>query len=277
MKPLFFGCLLMAGNAMAGATDCIPVWHYHNWPPFLFEGEQRSHSISVAFVDMLDQLDEQHCYQLTPLPRATLNQHLSARKEGLLLWGNPLWFKRLFPPGEPWLQASRPLYWDSDVVVSLRSRPVHYTEPASLAGKRIGGVEGFYFPDVTELSAAGKLQLISGANDDVNVKRLFNGEIDAMVITHTSIQYLRHHQKDTDIFYIAPQPQDAYSRHVLATPRYHAILPLINGKLRALQHQPRWQALLKSHHLDDLIDFFALSVDELGTLDVHEPVKDASP
>lgn len=267
-------CLIMSfGMAKASQVTYVPVYHYHNWEPFYFKDEKTKKGFSVVFVEQLNEFfrkqrpDLKIYFTLKPVDRPELNQLLKDGRQGLILWANILWFKRLFD--QSYFIASAPIYWDSDAVVSLSKSPVEYVEPESLIGKHVGGLPGHYYHGVNQLVDQGKIQRTDGANDRANLQGLIEGKVDAVFITQTAFNYVKPDYPNVS-FYQSFVPQDSYSRHLLITPEYQSMAELLNFYISSLPHNKEWVNVLADYGLDDLVVPFTLDLNELNNFSIEE-------
>ncbi|MFC3152949.1 substrate-binding periplasmic protein [Litoribrevibacter euphylliae] len=266
-------CLLQPRNLEASQVIHVPVYQYHNWEPFYFKDNKGHQGFSVVFVEQLNDFfrkqrpDLKIHFTLKPMDRPDLNALLKEGRQGLVLWANELWFKRLFD--RPYFSATSPIYWDNDAIISLAKTPVEYVEPKSLVGLHLGGLKGHYYHGVDQLVSLGKIKRTDVDNDRINLQRLLDGKINAMVITQTVFNYAKPDYPDS-IFYQSFVPQDTYSRHILMTPGYSHLSELLNFYISSLPHNEEWTDVLTAYGLDDLIVPFTLDLNELNNFSIEE-------
>jgi len=253
-------------------STVVPVYQYHNWAPFYFQSGDDNAGFALTFMEQLNKYFEKNYpelnvrFELYPVTRDELNGLLKQKQQGLLLWANELWFKRLFK--RPYFSATQPIYWDNEAVVSLGSSPVEYSKPESLISKKVAGIEGFYYHGVDELVTQGKIERVNTNNDRINLEKLVDGKVDAVLITQTVFNYVLPGFADVD-FYQASTPQDAYSRHILMTPDYADYESALNAYISSLPNNPVWAKTLSSYGLDDLVLPFSLDLNELNNFSIE--------
>ncbi|GLQ32641.1 hypothetical protein [Litoribrevibacter albus] len=257
----------------ASQVTYIPVYHYHNWEPFYFKEGASKKGFSLVLVEQLNEFfrkrrpDLKIYFRLQPIARPELNQILKDGQQGLILWANLLWFKRLFE--QPYFIASAPIYWDNDAVVSLSKSPMEYVEPESLIGKHIGGLPGHYYHGVNQLVDQGKILRSNAINDRTNLKRLIEGKVDAIIITQTAFNFVKPDYPSVS-FYQSFVPQDSYSRHILITPEYQYMEELLNFFISSLPHNKEWVNVLAEYGLEDLVVPFTLDLNELNNFSIEK-------
>ncbi len=266
--PLLFSPWLQASQVVH-----VPVYQYHNWEPFYFKEDKIKQGFSLVFVEQLNEFfrkqrpDLKIYFTLHPKDRPELNKLLQEGQQGLILWANELWFKRLFD--QPYFIATSPVYWDNDAVVSLAKAPVDYETPGSLVNKTIGGLPGHYYHGVDQLVKQGKITRINGESDRINLKKLMSGDLDAIIITQTVFNYVKPDFPKA-MFYQSFTPQDSYSRHILITPEFARLEELLNYYISSLPSNKEWVKVLSSYGLDDLVVPFTLDLNELNNFSIEE-------
>lgn len=259
-------CWCLALPAPAADSPCVTVFTYHLAPPFLIDG---MHYEGLSY-RLLDQLNLRQiggrCYRLEPLARPELNKRLQAGEDGLVLWGNLLWFRRVRPD----MAASAVIYWDSDVVVSRPQAPIDYQGPDSLRGKRVGTPAGHFYAGIDELAKQDALTRVDYSSDLANLKALLHQQVDAILIARSVLEHLVP-QLDATAFYLAPKPHDGYGRHILYTPGLKALAEPINAMIAALPEDELWSAEIRLLHLEDVVSVLDLDLDELRNIRLPSP------
>lgn len=259
-------CWCLALPAMAAEQPCVTVFTYHLAPPFLIDG---IHFEGLSY-RLLDQLNQRRvggrCYRLEPLARPELNKRLQAGEEGLVLWGNLLWFRRVRPD----MEASAVIYWDSDIVVSRPQALIDYQGPDSLRGKRVGTPAGHFYSGIDELAKQGALTRIDATSDLANLKALLAKQVDAILIARSVFDHLAP-QIDITAFYLPTKPHDGYSRNILYTPSLKALAEPLNALIAALPEDETWSAEVRLLHLEDVVSVLDLDLDELRNVRLPPP------
>lgn len=249
---LWLFCL--AGQVQAAE---FPLYTYHNAEPFVL-GE--APGLSAQFVTHFNRLSDGTVQlKLVPLDRMQLNQKVVAHENMFILWGNPLWFSKQNTE----LQSSKILFWDSDVLVSLATKPLDYSGAESLWGKSFTALTGHVYFKLDDAIQQGKVQRISRPDNLSMLEALRVGQADSMIITHSTVLYWQRHKADLPAVYISPQHYDEYSRHILLGGEYREYLPAVNQTLEKMRHDAKWLAVLEYYGIFTLLDPFNLELDEL--------------
>ncbi|GAB3035007.1 substrate-binding periplasmic protein [Bowmanella dokdonensis] len=240
------------------------VYSYHSDPPFTLPGEPTD--LSRAWVERFNHWQEDIQLELVHIERADLNALVESGEPYLILWANPLWFSFR----DPDVQASHRIFWDADIIVSLRSRPVRYTEPADLTGLHIGARQGHFYRDINKLAEQKLLNREDADRDYANYQKLLGGELDAYIMVRSSLLYWKEHGVDTSELFVAQTPHDTYSRHILLSQGRAELMPLLNAFIDHNADDPKWLAQLEYWGVTRLLDPFELELDELMELDADK-------
>lgn len=244
----------LAGQVQAAE---FPLYTYHSAEPFVLGAEP---GLSEKFVTHFNRLSDGTVqFKLARLERVALNQKVAAHENMFILWGNSLWFSKLNSA----LQSSGILFWDSDVLASLVIKPLDYNGPESLWGKSFTALTGHVYFKLDDAIQQGKVQRISRPDNLSMLEALRMGQVDSMIITHSTVLYWQRHKADLPALYISPQHYDEYSRHILSGGEYQKFLPAVNQTLEKMRHDAKWLAVLEYYGIFTLLDPFNLELDEL--------------
>lgn len=233
------------------------VYSYHIDPPFYLEGQ--SVDLTRVFVAKLNKWQDKHTFKLVVIDRPTLNQKLIDDEPYLILWANPIWFKSK----DKKVSATTNIFWDADIWISHRDKPIKYSEATDLLGKHIGGRNGYFYKGVTPLVRSGKISATLQDNDDENYTQLMQGEIDAFVMSRSSYLYWKATNKDTSKLVVSLSPHDAYKRHLLVSKSNQDLTPLLNDFIVSLKNNSKWTRHMKEWGVGTLVDPIELDLDEL--------------
>lgn len=233
--------LFAAAQAAAGA-ESVPLYVGYADPPF---STTRPDSLTVELAAALTARARGR-YQFKPvqLPRKRLNMVLAEPGwKGVVAWANPAWFNDEAMRRHAW---SLPYMTDANLVVSLRSRPVEYTDQGnSLAGLRLGCIAGQRYPDLERLFKAGQVERNDVASELQNLQKLRLGRIDAALVQASSMPYFRQALPDLDLWlHVAHNPRNSFKRFLFTNRRHAAMVAFLNGALGELARDPLWQARL---------------------------------
>ncbi|GGO67352.1 substrate-binding periplasmic protein [Bowmanella pacifica] len=264
-RYLVYLCMAIAGFQVwaAGPAQRV-IYTYHADPPFYLP--EQPTDLSRAWVTRFNQFQSEVHLQVKHIARAQLNGLIESGQSYLVLWANPLFFQSK----DPALLASEAIFWDADILVSRVDNPVEYHHPTDLTGLRLGGRQGFYYRGINELVAQEKLTRQDAVDDYQNYQRLLNKQIDAFIMQRSAFCYWQGNGLNAALLYVAEEPHDAYSRHVLASVDNQDVLSAINAFIRAEKADPQWRALLMKWGVEGLMNPFELELEELLEADIDK-------
>jgi len=257
--------VLISSSALGEAP--IPIYSYHTDPPFHLP--HISSDLSRALVDNLNEYNRKHeidkHYKLVVIERPKLNSLVESGEPYIIIWANKLWFQRR----DPDVRSSKVVFWDADVWISHPRKPVRFTLPKDLIGKRIGGRKGYFYKGVTPLIRSGEIEALESLSDNANLKLLEESKVDAFVMSRSSLLYWFANGFNAQQVFVAQSPHDAFTRHILFSRHYDAQAQSIDEFLNYMETDRRWQNKLKFWGVDSLTSPFELELDEL----IQYPVK----
>lgn len=253
--------LLSSSNIWSATFD---IYSYHSDPPFRLNNQTTD--LSRAWVQQFNELHDDVKLNLVFISRPELNKRLEAKQPYLILWANPIWFASR----DSQVKASEPIFWDSDIWISLEKNKVTYAQPRDLIGKTIGGREGYFYKGVNALVKEGKINRVNQRQDYDNYQALMAGRIQAFVMSRSSFLFWKGTQAvDTQPLYIAMSAHDAYTRHVLVSEDRRHLLPPLNAFIKAMKNNSDWQKKLKHWGIADLVNPFDIELNELEQMKVN--------
>ncbi|NRB42582.1 MAG: ABC transporter substrate-binding protein, partial [Pseudomonadales bacterium] len=197
--------------------------------------------------------------------RPVLNALVEAGSDYAILWANPIWFKAR----DDDLLASNPFLWDADVWVSTAVKPIVYSEPENLVGLKIGARHGYFYKDIDKLVNLKKITRINQSSDYQNLQQLQAGNIDAFVMSRSSLHYWYASNVDSNLLYIAQSPHDAFTRHVLVNQRNQPLLTVINPFIQQINQNKDWKSQLSQWGIDSLLNIYELELEEIIQLNIE--------
>lgn len=261
---VFFVFLLCGCQVSQTVSPQVVIYTYHSDPPFFLPDQPTD--LSRAWVDRFNQWQSKIQLRVEHIERGVLNQRIEEGNPYLILWANPLFFISW----DPMLLSSDTIFWDADILVSRKQQPIDYHRPPDLIGYRLGGRRGFYYKGLNELSDEGKLTRIDADNDNQNYERLLRQEVDLFIMQRSAWYYWRSNGLDETLLYVASEPHDGYSRHVLASAEYAELLRLINEFIAVSRQDAMWRAQLMKWGVEGLMNPFELELEELLDADVDK-------
>ena len=240
--------VILFGGAVSAQADnqgkLVGIYVYHHFPPYIIN-LQNQEGLYFDFADYLNNKSDQFRFATQYMPRKRLERKLTKNELGGIVLGvNPLWFKDKNEQKYLWTQA---VFRDRDEIVSPKTDPVEYTDPASLKGKRIGGILGFYYYGIDELAAEGHLTRVNTNGEQALLSMILRGRVDAGIVSHAAMKYLIPRNQWQGKLHISTQPHDEFERRVLLPKQQKAVYEFMIPIIGKLQEDPAWLNLLKSY------------------------------
>lgn len=226
---------------VCGAQQRVEVWTYHLSPPFIVDDTQ---GLSHDFVELLNNdpgNQGRFRFELVRIPRNGIDERLSQKRPGVLLWATPSFFTAAQANNGRW---SRPLLMDQQVFVSLPDAPFDYEEPKTLHGMVLGGVVGHRYNALSADIENGKITRQDAQTDLDNFAQLMSGHIDTLLIPRSTLLYYLKNAQHRDL-YVSDTPLYQFARHLLVTDAVgEAVSAYLAECIEALDGNPEWQILL---------------------------------
>ena len=185
-----------------------------------------------------------YTFETQYLPRKRLNQKLAVAEPGIVLWVNPVWFDDADREKYLWTAA---LLEDRNEVLSRHDNPVHYHDPRSLQGLKLGGVIGHTYSDIEELVAQGAVRRIDAVEERVNLTNLMLQRIDVTIMPQTAARYLLRAMQLEEKTFVSPQPHRVFARHILVSPQLPKVYQFLNKVISTLPQNATWQTILRRY------------------------------
>ena len=248
-------------NSALGKT--YTVYSYHVDPPFFMPDKPRD--LSRAWIAKFNSHYPDIQFQLKQIKRPDLNKRIMKGEPYLILWANPIWFKSK----DKQVQASKPIFWDADIWISQRNKPLIYESPSNLLGKTMGGRHGYFYKGVNPLADEGKITRINQNNDYDNYLKLLAGDIDVFVMSRSSYLYWQSTEIDTTMLHHAVNAHDAYTRHLLYSSNYFAISQFVDQFIENIGRDASWKQLLTNWGVENLVNPFELELEDLEGVELN--------
>lgn len=242
MKNILITVFLALFSCLNIASEQIPIWSYYESPPFGIS-EDKSDLTSFLANYLSNQSEGKWSFVAKYLPRTRLNKYLDEKQKGTVIWANPIWFGDKKEQRYDWTNS---VVLGRNEIVSLQKNAVPYQEPASLSGKRFGGVRGHRYIGIDDLVKNGTINRKDSASFEKNFLKLLNKRVDVILIPRGELFYLMKKNKAEDKIYIATSPHQTYQRKILVTKNLPKVRDFINTQLTTLAENNKWITLLKS-------------------------------
>ncbi|WP_348650704.1 transporter substrate-binding domain-containing protein [Thalassomonas sp. RHCl1] len=227
------------------AEKIIPVWSYHQSPPFI-TGEGQG--LTYDFVELLNrQLSGKYRLELTLMPRNRLDMYLASRKQGAVLFVNAKWMDD---------RAQTKYFWgpeimaDSNAIISPRKHPIVYDGTAkSLRGLVFAGVRGHYYVGLEADMRENRIHRIDTKSEAASIKSMLAGRVDVTSMPASTLKYFMKSMSLAGQIYTSPRPLMPYSRHIMLTKSLLVEHKLLQKQVLALKSNPDWKAILIKYGL----------------------------
>ncbi|WP_028455013.1 hypothetical protein [Chitinilyticum litopenaei] len=213
--PILALLLVSATSTLARAQIALPLYTDYEEPPYATAQPDNLTSQLAAYLTTASK----GAYRFTAVqvPRRRLDALVATPDwKGVIAWGNPNFFSNL--PGGSLLWTSSYMK-DTDLVVSLRSKPVNYSGPQSVTGLRVGAIRGWQLNDLDQAIRSGLIRREYAPTGIANLKKLRAGRVDFILLQGSSMPYYRREFPDLDDWiYISPTPRREFTRHFAVAP-----------------------------------------------------------
>ncbi len=242
--------LLFSGTAWAdeskAGTRVIPLWTYHDYPPFIINREKRF-GFSYSFAKILQQYGKGNIeFTLRPAPRKRIDHWLEEGREGIVLWVNPSWFRDL---GQEKYRWSGALLQDINEVISRQRSPVRYSGTRSLRGLRFGALLGEIYPSLQSMVEDGTLHRDDVASPMLNLRKLLHDRIDFTIMPRSEFIYLTHDSGQRADYHVSAVPYQRFTRHLLIQSEEADLLGLLEFFDAHIGVDRGWAGLRRMYHM----------------------------
>lgn len=226
---------LVLASAFARAQTEITVYTYDDRAPFVLD-KAKGEGLEYRLCRWLTRASGQYRFTLKVVT-APEAKALAAREDfqGVLLGVNRAWFPEAVQKGCLW---TAPILWDRELVVSRGSHKVEYQGPASLAGLRIAGVKGFFYPGVTGDVAKGRVDF---ATEVQALKAVAEGAADVAIVSEWTLTYEQLRDGFEADVYQANRNFLEFERCILVPRSLPALKEHLDRLLADVRKNPGWQ------------------------------------
>lgn len=243
---LFAGLISLLFATVVHAEK-IPVWIYHNFPPFVLDVVEKR-GLSFDLADRLSEIsDGQYQFEVEVIPRQRLNLRLAAGKRGVVFWANNNWFND--PDKDKYLWA-RTLMHDQSVVISPQTAPFEYDGPASMMGMKFVGVGGHSYAGVDQLIAQNEIERLDLRGEESVALFIASGRGSVAILPQSATQYFIRQMSLGNTVYVAPQIHTSFERYVMVHPDLVDVFEMIDEALQNLQASREWHSILQAYDLE---------------------------
>lgn len=239
---VFFSVML---SPLASAKELIKVYTYHLKAPLVIN-EAAHTGMYFDVLRYFDQHSSEYQFELHYLPRRRLDALVKdGNLDGLVIGAAPSWFGDV---GESKYRWTKSFVYDTDEVISLRETAFEFSDAASLIGKKVGLVFGYYYDGVSELALAGKLTRDDASSEDHQFRKLIARRIDVAIISRSNYDYVMKTQPHlVGRFYVSKNPHDQIERRILLPLSLTKLQPELNKLIDQMQSDSAWRQQVSSY------------------------------
>lgn len=249
--PRFYltALLLLAVCKVVGAqvapTPSAPVvvrlMSQYDYAPFQTDAQE---GLTFALADYLNR-NAQGTFQFVVeiLPRKRLDLYLA---DPQVLWVVPWAVPRFFGADATRRYAwTRPFMRDGNHLLTRRGSGIHYSEPESLQGLRLGGTLGHRYALLEPLLQDGRLTREDCYNLVCNVEKLKRGRVDFAWVPSGAVAYFRTVVPDMDEYIeVSAKPVEVFERSFMSPKGADDLHRFLEAMVRRLANDPAWKDAL---------------------------------
>ncbi len=189
----------------------IRIYSYQNMPPFITGSQQ---GLTYELADYLNEkLKGLFKFIVFRLPRNRADRLVEKGAKGLVPWTSPGWHG---DPDEKQYKWTPGYTKDSNCIVSSSSNPFEYDGPSSMKGKTMGGLIGYYYMGLDDLSNKGEFKRVDVSNVRENISRLTTNRIDTALVTESTARFLVKEQNLTSKIHFSTKHHQEFFYQMLS-------------------------------------------------------------
>lgn len=241
MKKCLAILVMLWAGVLCGAAraEVIPVYTSAQVAPLVLADGSGIYPDMVAYLNR-QKLDGLR-FKLFYLPRKRLQMKVEhGDLDGIVIGMMPHWFDDAAQKKYLW---TAPFALDRYVVVLPPDSRYKPGSTGLLAGRTLGTVLGYSYPDLAEWMAQQDAVRTDALSDEHNLEKLRLGRLDSAALAESVLRYYRkHHPADRLLAY--PLPSRQTERRFLVPHRMKAVYDQIAPVLRKVKDDPEWQRMM---------------------------------
>jgi len=238
-----FQIMSLEAQEIPTATKKITLYSHYDTPPFVTGIKD---GLTYELANKLNKIAKGlYHFKVGILPRKRLDNLLESHDwHGVVPWVNPAWFNDESKTRFLW---TKPMMLDANLVISHKSKPIHYQGPASLNNLHLGGILGHRYKEIESLLKAGKIHREDVVSEFQNIEKLLIKRIDVMFISKSSLNfYLNEYPEFKQQIFIAKQERGRFNRHFLLPLEAEQLTRFLNQAIPELSQLSAWQETVKT-------------------------------
>ena len=222
----------------AQAQTEVTVYTYNDRVPFVID-KTRQEGLEYRLCEWLSRASGTYHFTLKVVPAEVAKGKVAKNElDGVLIGVSKAWFPPEIRTGWLW---TPPLLWDKNLVISLGSRKVEYQGPDSLAGHKLLGVKGFFYPGLMEPIKDGRIARVDSDSEISSLRMLAAHEGDVTIVSEWTMLYAQLRMDLPGDFYQANQSFQEFERCILVPPTLKALHEHLGKLLADVRKNNGWQ------------------------------------
>lgn len=220
------------------------IYGYHLKPPFIVDLKKEV-GLYFDFSTYMNSKQKKYNFVTKFSPKKRVHKLIAEGKlDGALIGVNPLWYG---DKGEKKYLWTPKVFRDQDEFVSLKTSPFEFKGPKSLIGKKIGGVNGFYYWSLTKIDK--KDYRRHNVKSELSVlEMLLKNRVDTGIISQSTLTYLiRENTKFQGKLHISKSPHEAFDRRVLVPHSEKKLYEFMKPLMENMASDPAWKKYLNKY------------------------------
>lgn len=236
--------LAVITTSLAQARETVYLYTYHNKPPFVVDMQAHT-GLYFDLADLLTAKSEKYLFITIYIPRKRIDHFIENELlDGVVLGASPIWFKDKGESRFLWLP---PFYDDSDEFVSRKEAPFEFTGRASLKGKIIAGVAGYYYFGINEAVESGELKRIDTVGEKEVLSLIEKGRADMGIVSQSVFRYLKKQKAIPDGFHFSGRKHDEFQRRAFTSLSNTAVHAEMAELLNKVKEDGSWARLVNNY------------------------------
>lgn len=236
--------LLVATPTNADGKAAIYLYTYHNKPPFIVDLSKQT-GLYFDLANYLTERSSKYKFETIYLPRKRLDHMIeNSQLDGVVLGVSPVWFKDKEEEKFLWLPG---YYRDRDDFISLKSAPFEYRGKESLLGTTIASVAGYYYFNINEIVAEGKMLRIDTIGEVQVLQLIQKQRADMGLVSHSLFKYLEKQGDQKDIYHVSSNPHDSFERRAFTTVDNNDVYLDIKSLFAQMYTDVDWQIIVSKY------------------------------
>lgn len=234
------GQSVIAANINA---ENIAVYTYHTHPPFITGTGQ---GLSYDLAEYLSEKSQgRYKFTVKPMSKPRVGKMLAEKKNGIIPWVNPVWFKD--EAQKKYLWTNSYIMEDSNAFISHKDLSLVYEGPDTLKNLVFGGVRAHVYFGIDDFIKTGKARRVDAENHVDNFRKLKKRRIDATITPSSGAKYLIMREELEEDLFISPKPHSTFKRRVIIINKSSDLLLFINSVVDNLANDKMWRDNLEKY------------------------------